>query len=454
MKKISLAIEILFLLGFSQTYGQTPRKTLWLGGGTSLTSPRWSSAIDQAKAESFKFDQVNTWQYYNDTNAKGIQDWAQQFNTQMANAGQTDVLGIGHDAGGLILRYMAQLQSNNGLNAMILDGVPNQGGAVFNHLTSKGDGAQSDAQRLLNLALSYKPESKNCTTCRNIEATQSYIDYFTLPSKKDYFDQLKPGSPVITNLQTPTIPYAVIWGNENDDALGLTRLMSSWYNSGILGWDYEYLDCMRRELDQRYLTENQNFAIGTLHAIAGLAGATAKFKMTKPQGAEAVIVETFEAFVAGIRNLFDIKNKYQEILRCEFVHQALNGSWAFMNFPYTKVTTSIMVPTCFGLVNCDDCWTKYNANKDDQVFGNCLSVCSTDLLCDGYTNQTLTYLVPEPNDALYTKTEQTLAGAAKTYEAKGCNHMQESFWSYDPIKDAFTDLFFGGAGAAFVVPKN
>jgi sirohydrochlorin ferrochelatase len=62
-------------------------------------------------------------------------------------------------------------------------------------------------------------------------------------------------------------------------------------------------------------------------------------------------------------------------------------------------------------------------------------------------------LVYEPHDGLLRKSEQLLAGAAKTYEAKGVNHFQEQFWEYAPIGNAFQDLFNGGAGAAFVVPK-
>ncbi|MDX2280056.1 MAG: hypothetical protein NW218_10735, partial [Saprospiraceae bacterium] len=150
---------------------------------------------------------------------------------------------------------------------------------------------------------------------------------------------------------------------------------------------------------------------------------------------------------------FDLKNEFREILECELVHQALNAKWTQMNFTYGTVTETITIPVPCGFVSCDDCWTQYASDHEDQVLGYCLSVCVNEE-CNNTFTQNVTYLVPEPNDALYSKTEQTLAGAAKTYEAEGCNHMQESFWSYAPIKDAFTDLFNGGAGAAFVVPKN
>jgi hypothetical protein len=330
--------------------------------------------------------------------------------------------------------------------------VPNQGAKVFEKLTSFGSGAPSEAQNLLTSALNYRTLAQNCVACRTIEATQSYINYFATQPAKTYYQQMIPGTSLFANLQTPTIPYAVIWGNENDDALGLTRLMSSWYNFGIDGKDSEYLDCMGKELEQRLISAKQNFAISTLRAIATYAGAVAKYKGTEPQSVGAVIEATLNSIATALRGLYDLKNEFREILECELVHQALNAKWTQMNFTYGTVTETVTIPAPCGFVSCDDCWTQYASDHEDQVLGYCLSVCVNEE-CNNTFSQNVTYLVPEPNDALYTKTEQSLAGAAKTYEAISCNHMQESFWLYPTVRDAFTDLFNGGAGAAFVVPK-
>lgn len=458
MKK-GILLLVMCLITFSQIWsappGTPPRTTLWLGG-PSLTSPQWISAVNSAHNNGFNFNQVNTWSYYNDTYANDIPTWAGQFNAQITNGSQTDILGIGHDAGGLILRYMAQLQNSSGLNALILDGVPNQGGNIYNKLLPNSNGNPSEALVILNNALNYKTLAQNCNACRTIEATQYYLNYFSTTSSIAYYRQLLPNSPVITNLQTPTIPYAIIWGNENNpDGMGLTRLMSSWSNAGLSGQDNEYLDCMGKELEERLISAKQNFAISTLQAIAGFAKATLSIKSSLTLlDAGAIVSDWLNALAIELRGLYDLKNEYREILECELVHQALNAKWTIMLSPYHLETLSYTVPSFTGPC-CDDCWTQYAADHDDQVFGYCLSVCSTS--CDnnnGYITYTENVLVPEPNDALYTQTEQTLAGAAKPpYEAKGCNHMQESFWSYKPINDAFTDLFMGGAGAAFVVPK-
>jgi hypothetical protein len=66
---------------------------------------------------------------------------------------------------------------------------------------------------------------------------------------------------------------------------------------------------------------------------------------------------------------------------------------------------------------------------------------------------TITYYQYEPHDGLLSKSEQLLEGAVKTYEVKKVNHFQEQFWSQQPVKDAFVDLFNGNAGIAFRVPK-
>ncbi|MBU6343353.1 MAG: hypothetical protein KGS48_17790 [Bacteroidetes bacterium] len=457
MKK-GILLLVMCLITFSQIWsappGTPPRTTLWLGG-PSLTSPQWLGAISSAQS-TFNFNQINTTSYYTNTIANDIPGWAQNFNSGLINSNKSDVLGIGHDAGGLILRYMASLQSENTLSALILDGVPNHGGNIFSHLLPTLPGVHSEAQLILESALNYKTQAQNCIACRTIEATQSYIEYFAIPSISDYYRQMIPGNSAITNLQTPTIPYAIIWGNENNpDGMGLTRLMSSWYNSGLSGQDNEYLDCMGKELEERLISAKQNFAISTLQAIAGFAKATLSIKSSLTLlDAGAIVSDWLNALAIELRGLYDLKNEYREILECELVHQALNAKWTIMLSPYHLETLSYTVPSFTGPC-CDDCWTQYAADHDDQVFGYCLSVCSTS--CDnnnGYITYTENVLVPEPNDALYTQTEQTLAGAAKPpYEAKGCNHMQESFWSYKPINDAFTDLFMGGAGAAFVVPK-
>ena len=131
------------------------------------------------------------------------------------------------------------------------------------------------------------------------------------------------------------------------------------------------------------------------------------------------------------------------------MHQALNARWTLAIAPYSLQDFTIEVPC---VVSCDQCWEEALNQPDLILLGECLNACIPG--CEGGVfTSTQAYLVPEPHDGLLTQSEQSLAGAAKSYEAKGSNHLQEQFWEYAPVRNAFVDLFNGNAGAAFVVPK-
>lgn len=431
------------------------RDILWITGPSPSSPSSWTKAKFQAQAANYKFNAVNIFPYEFSPLSNSVPNWAGELNTRLSNQNNSDVLGIGHDAGGLVLRYMSQLQSSANLSAMILDGTPNQGGEIFRKLTRdpQSPSLESEAQRLVKDALAYRTLAQNCNGCQTINRTQDFVSQFALSNVSEYYrNNLMPGSPTIEGLQTPTIPYAVIWGNETED-MPLTRLMSSWGNAGVTGADNGFVDCLSNELIQRYVTADQKFVVSTLRVIAQLSGAISKLKATQPQSAAGVIESLLNAAANQLQATFDLLNEHREIVECELVHVALNARWNLMLGSYQVKTESVEVPNCSVFLNCEDCWNQYSIDGDDQVLGYCLSVCGQEE-CDGTTIVTNSYLVPEPSDVLLTKTEQLLTGAEKTYEAVGCNHLQEPFWEYAPIRDAFTDLFNGGAGAAFVVPKN
>lgn len=421
------------------------RDILWLFG-PSLTSAQWSRAQFSAQVNQYDFNNINITPYDNNTVANNIPDWATFFNTKLNDGNYTDVLGIGHDAGGLIIRYMDMAQQNGRLSAMILDGTPNQGGNIFNKLLPVDQVSESEVQSMMNKMLNLRTQAQNCNGCQMIQATQSWVNYFAGEEAKNYYQQLKPTNSVITNLETPGIPYAVIWGNEDDDALTLTRMINSWYNRGLFGEDNEYIDCYESEIAQRLQDANQQFALGLMQSIAQYAGAAGKLNITNPASVGSVIEAQLNSLVTALRTTFALNKELREIAECELVHQAMNAQWNLMLSPYTVVQETVELPC----LPCEECETE----PDQQVQGYCFSLCIYG--CDPITqtySDTYTYLTYEPHDGLLTKSEQLLAGASKTYEAKGVNHLQEQFWEYAPIGNAFQDLFNGGAGAAFVVPK-
>ncbi len=449
MKPSFLLFIMLFFSANGASAQQGSRDILWLHGGAS-TSTLWSRAVTSAQAESYQFTNVNTFPYGNDFAANDIPGWGVFFNDRLATQEREDVLGIGHDAGGLILRYMGMMQQETNLTAMILAGVPNQGGKAFEWLLPLAPGAETGAQKIVQSSLDIRTQAQGCRGCQMIEATQRWINSFVAtPQIRDFYQQLKPDNPVITNLQAPDIPFAIIWGNEDDDALALTRLMSSWHNTALFGEDHEYIECYQKEIRQRAIAANQNFAIGMLQSIAGLAGAAGKINLSNFLSVGAAIEASILAQARDLRTNFDLQNELRELLECELVHQALNARWTLAIAPYSPQEFFIEVedPSC---LSCDHCWENFLAEQDEQIYGYCLSVCN--ISCEAATIS-VTYLVPEPHDGLLTQSEQSLAGAAKSYEAKGSNHLQEQFWEYAPVRNAFVDLFNGNAGAAFVVPK-
>lgn len=444
MKISILSLVILFCATF-RLIAQN-RDILWLFG-PSLTSGQWTNAKLCAQANSYDFNSINITPYDNNTAANNIPDWAAFFNTKLNDGNHTDVLGIGHDAGGLIIRYMDMAQENGRLSAMILDGTPNQGAGIFNKLLPVDQFSESEAQSMIKKMLNLRTQTQNCNGCQMIQATQSWVNYFAGQEAKNYYQQLKPTNSVITNLEAPGIPFAVIWGNEDDDALTLTRTMNSWYNAGLFGADNEYIDCYRSEIEQRLKDAQQQFALGLMQSIAQYAGAAGKLNITNPASSVGSVIEgALNSLITALRTTFALNKELREIAECELVHQAMNAQWNLMLSPYVEVRENLEIP-CF---SCETCETE----TDQQVAAYCWSLCVYD--CDPVTwtyNQTFTYFTYEPHDGLLRKSEQLLDGAAKTYEAKGVNHFQEQFWEYAPIGNAFQDLFNGGAGAAFVVPK-
>jgi pimeloyl-ACP methyl ester carboxylesterase len=449
MKPSFLLSIMLFFAANEASAQQGSRDILWLHGGAS-SSTLWSRAITSAQAESYQFTNVSTFPYENDFAANDIPGWGVFFNDRLATQGRDDVLGIGHDAGGLVLRYMGMMQQETNLTAMILDGVPNQGGKAFEWLLPLAPGAETGAQKIVQSSLDLRTQAQNCRGCQMIEATQRWINSFVAtPQIRDFYQQLKPGNPVITNLQSPDIPFAVIWGNEDDDALVLTRLMSSWHNTALFGEDHEYIECYQKEIRQRAIAANQNFAIGLMQGIAGLAGAVGKLNASNLFSIGAAIEASIQAQARILRTTFDLQNELRELLECELVHQALNARWTLAIAPYSLQDFTIEVPC---VVSCDQCWEEALNQPDLILLGECLNACIPG--CEGGVfTSTQAYLVPEPHDGLLTQSEQSLAGAAKTYEARGSNHLQEQFWEYAPVRNAFVDLFNGNAGAAFVVPR-
>ncbi len=438
-------VAVLALIAALQAHAQSMRQTLWLDG-PGPTSARLDRLSNAAELTGYDFSEIFLQPYFFEITANNIPNWSTLFRNKLNEGNHTNVLGIGHDVGGLVLRQIAADQTDGRLSAMVLVGTPNQGGKVLNRLLSNAQGDLSDAQEMARDMLNYRTGAQSCQACRMIEASQTWFDRFSTPSMRSFYSGI---NPTANSLPAPAIPTAVIWGNENG-SLPLTRLLSSLGDSGVSGDDSGYLDCYQDEIRDRRQEVNDRHLLAIMRSIATLAGGFGRMATsTNPFAIGVAIEATIRAQADLIESSFRTQRELREILECELIHQGLNAKWVTMVANYTLVQETIEVPCP---VACDQCWIDFESDNDEQVLGYCLSVCHP--ACEGVLETyTIEYLVPELHDALFTDVEQKLAGAAKTYEAKGCNHLQEPFWAYEPISDAFTDLFNGGAGAAFVVPQ-
>ncbi len=443
---ILLLVLVLTASGPSPLLAQqgTSRTIFWLEG-PSLTSSPWREADRSARLKGYKYFNFDVWPYEDSAIYKTIPEWAEFFNSK----GRTNILGIGHDAGGLILRYMNTLSPNSGLSAMILDGVPNQGAHIMEEVLPQGGSSLSSVQRFLNRLMDLRTGARGCNACRMLDAAQRWLSHFAEPVHKAYYPQLRPNSSVIQNLGLPTIPYAVIWGNENEeDDLVLTRVVDSWHMAGLYGQDQAYLDCYRKEIDDaiRKTKDKQLKRLGkdVLSFAKGVGKLIKGIISQNPVEIGSSVMSLISDVEESIRDRKDINEQLREALECELIHQGLNAQWNLMVADYSVIKDTVVVPC----IPCSQC-----TGLGPDLAGVCLGLCKPNCESDDYIYEEVYYYQYEPHDGLLTRSEQLLAGAAKTYEAQKVNHFQEQFWQYTPIGNAFQDLFNGGAGAAFVVPK-
>lgn len=434
---------------YGQALGQEGRKTLWLNG-PDVTSAFWSRAKLTARSAGYKFTDINTWSYNNNTTSNGISEWANIFSVTVINENHTNILGIGHDAGGIILRLIENIDNGN-VSGLILDGVPNKGSRALEVLLPSSGSNKSLAQTKLEQLLDLRSQSQNCVLCRVLEASKRWFDLFTITEIRKYYQSLKSDAPIIRSMPTPDVPYAIIWGNEDeDDELVLSRLISSHGNVSTDAYDGAYTTCYKKELDQRIRDITDQQTVSMLRSIATLAGSIANIKLDKNMNLlslGAVAEDVINSIAANMQANNNVTKEAREVAECELIHQALNTWWSLSISPHSFNRVSFSFPPVF----CYYCSLCGDLPQPEQYL--CIQECANHP-CNPEDFTTTYYEVKiEPHDGLLSESEQLLEGAAKTYEAKGCNHFQEQFWNYSPIRDAFVDLFEGRAGTAFIVPR-
>lgn len=445
-KCILLTIVVLLLM-LNISYSQT-RNTMWLDG-LSTTSLGWGNTPNHFVN--------NGYDLFNIISLQGLPNSVYNPGAGVVVAGSTlesnignydNILGIGHDFGGLVLRQMAT--GNNTLGAIILDGVPNQGSQGLGFaITSTGftDGL-TKAQRIIDGVNDIK-SGDDWEDCNLVGAFQRWID--ELKDHESIFSEMLPNSDVINNLNQPAnlpqIPHAVFWGSM--EQLSITTMMSSWYFPGT-GDEDHFTKCYTETLMRQREDARKENIKSTISNVLGFFANAIKFTATVVKdsttgdylGAISTFVNSTKTTI--INEIETVKKKDDElarILRCEIANQLLATEWQLALIENGELEEETVTVSGY-----EDGWHYcQNSNLGQFYIDNiCMGVCL------GGQIQVTVY-VPEENDGLLTKSEQQLAGAAKVYHLEETNHFQETKIGHGMLEDHMQDLFAGGAGAAFIV---
>ena len=439
---------ILAILQVDTAFAQ--RNTLWMNG-VSQTSNGWNASKTHLTYLGYNFDNLLFSDVYEP--GLGVQEAADILAGTYGD--NNDLLGIAHDYGGLIMRDL-QLKDDN-ISAMILVGVPNQGSSAIDFTTIVQPNSDGTRAQILVDAIQDIKGGDRCEDCDLVNAFDSWIN--GLYGGRTYLRDAQRESTLITHLteNMPTVPYVVMWGSVEE--FSITRLLSS--RAFPSDGDY-YSECYARRLEEARQEAKDAFILSTIRNTTGFLGGVLTFIANIAPGispsewisrAGSFLTTQRQNVIAEIQAIKERNEELARILRCEFANQLLSAEWQLAMLENSASETNeipVSIPSEYDncLLECatDMAWGDWGMNMGCDEFCAGLSDNETTLV---------TVLVAEENDGFLTRSEQQLDGAAKTYHLEETNHFQESRSDIKPVvSDAFEDLFEGGAGAAFVVPKQ
>lgn len=453
---------LFFALGTLGTFAQGQRATLWLRG-IITTSNNFTNTQTGVSNAGYQFDAINEFAY--NSVAEGIAGSATRFSNQLDQEDRQNVLAIGHDFGGLVLRRLAA--QNSRVTGVILLGVPNRGSVALERILPPTFGGAPEIDGYIKAIGAFRSAANDCEDCDILTAFESFVD--EIQGLETAYRALLPNSPEIESLPAPTVPTAVIRGSE-EAPFQLTRLLSSRAFRPAGAGDEAYLDCYqpridrrRREIADAYIDGLVSNSLNLYDNITRLVSVPAGGRPTDSVSSIAGILRRLNDNVVAAR---ERDQALADLLECELVHQGLNAYWNVIvnqNFYETEtITYSYYVDE---LGEClDQCAADYY-DGPIPIYDNwisCRDAC--DYLYDGepvLVSGSYEVSVYAGHDGLYNLTEQNLTGdgVVGPYEAAGSNHFQELNWVIDgqqpntPLREAYQDLFDGNAGPAFALPN-
>jgi pimeloyl-ACP methyl ester carboxylesterase len=446
-------ISLFIFLALSPVLALKAQRSALFLNGIGATSKSWGNFIKNASSPKglYSMDAMepgSPGQGFN-PGLDPVATSAGNMNAMLVANNKTNVLGIGHDGGGIVLRKMAN-DPNTRLTGIILDGVPNKGSNALRRMLPSNQAPLSEVENLIADLERLRASTSNCTLCDVLGSFKSLTS--GVKSLATRYEEYTPGHSTITGLGLPPIPYAVIWGNADTDVFALDRMLSS-NGDGATGIydDQLFIECIKKKLDAKDASIKTKEVEAAFNAITGLFKGVSSILSSVKIGADGKIsvdqgklydglskyIETTGKLIKDIKG---INAEAKELLECELVRQVLNAKWnLIVGGGYTAYQYTTTNPDC-----CWSCYGEPPGDPQDKCFADCFA--GNKPKC----NQTVTIFQSQPHDGLYSKDEQLLDGAAFTYEAEGINHFQEQAWF--KVGGHFRALF-DGQNLAFKVPK-
>jgi hypothetical protein len=464
MKNNIIRSSLLILsIGWSSTLlaqSNPPKRDVLFLGGIGCTSSNWVKFYQNMALANYQLNALDpagggaNYALGDD----GVITSSNRVNEYLTTNNRASVLGIGHDGGGIVLREMAKAPSTK-LSGIILDGVPNQGSFAIRQMTlENGGGTTTVVEDLVNNLESIRSATNTkCSSCNILGRLRDFSNCVKANSTR--YDEYETGSTIIANLGTPTIPYAVIWGNANRDNYMLERLISSKGNQATgTYFDNDFTDCNRALMDklqkiERRAEVDQVFTIlsgffKTLSSINSVFTVSASGEIDVDEAKlYQALGDLTSSIHQNIRAIRAVSDAAADVAECELIRQVINAHWnLIVSGGYTEQTTTTTVTIPADPATC--CWSCYGEPDPDACIADCFSSSPS---CAPTTQTTVTVsLLTQPSDGLYSKEEQLLGGAATTYEAVQTNHFQEQGWLNT---QAYFRPLFDGQNIAFKVPK-
>lgn len=455
---ISKGCTGVFILLFTLTFileSSAQRDVVWLGGMDATSHRPGFVSTGQLFENQSGFPMNNLVNQSNYKPHEGVVSSVTALESMIS--GGSDILGVAHDYGGIILRQL-QLDNSN-ISAIIINGAPNKGSNAISQCIDNGGNPsiKTTAEKLIENIQDIK-QHDDCEDCDVIEAFESMVTDIELGASA--YEYIVPGGD-IDNLGLPTVPTAILWGDSelNHTEEFLTSLMSS--NAlPVTPFADRYTSCVVNNRSRARTLAKQNFELAALRAnnnfytslISGLGKFIKELGSIPSPAAVLNFASTFinanvTSRIEEITRVRDLNEELSSLMRCELANQVLAAEWALMvsGADLEIVEEEVEVPNsdyiaC--LMECEEIEYELGININCNVY--CADIPETE-------TETIIVSITQPSDGLYSKTEQSLDNADITVRLALTNHFEETKYLHPSVNQAYTDLFNGSGGAAFAL---